>query len=106
MVPALENLSRALLLWVLVSVVLLALYFATQQDISVERGKDDRRRRLVLRTKCLYAMAGSSLFSLTMLLCAINIDPAVLIRWLAVIEKQDFPTRPASRIVSCSRDDL
>ena len=30
----------------------------------MEGDKDDRRRRLVLRMKCLYTMAGSSLFSL------------------------------------------
>ena len=48
------------------------LYFVTQQDLSIEVDKDDRRRRLVLRIKCLYAVAGSSLASLLILICVIH----------------------------------
>ncbi|KPI43321.1 Eukaryotic translation initiation factor eIF-1 [Cyphellophora attinorum] len=60
--PNLAALSRSFPIWIIISIVLLLLYFCTQQDISIEKDRDDRRRRLVLRSKCLYAMAGSSLF--------------------------------------------
>jgi hypothetical protein len=62
--PNLAALSRSFPIWIIISIVLLLLYFCTQQDISIEKDRDDRRRRLVLRSKCLYAMAGSSLVSL------------------------------------------
>ncbi len=38
----------------------------------MEGDKDDRKRRLVLRMKCLYTMAGSSLFSLLVVVCLIH----------------------------------
>jgi hypothetical protein len=59
-------------IWIVISIGLLAVYFSTQQDISVEGDKDDRRRRLVLRLKCLYTMAGSSLFSVLVVVCIIH----------------------------------
>jgi hypothetical protein len=70
----LASLSRSLPIWIIISVVLLLLYFSTQQDISVERDRDDRRRRLVLRIKCLYAMAGSSLFSVLVLVALLQVS--------------------------------
>jgi hypothetical protein len=72
--PNLSALSRSLPIWIIISVVLLLLYFLTQQDISVEKDRDDRRRRLVLRIKCLYAIAGSSLFSLLALVALLQIN--------------------------------
>ena len=70
--PNLSSLSRSLPIWIIISIVLLLLYFCTQQDISIEKDRDDRRRRLVLRIKCLYAMAGSSLLSLLALVCLLQ----------------------------------
>jgi len=72
--PNLVALSRSLPIWIIISIVLLVLYFTTQQDISIERDRDDRRRRLLLRIKCLYAIAGSSLLSLLMLVCLLQIN--------------------------------
>lgn len=72
--PNLSALSRSLPIWIVNSVVLLLLYFLTQQDISVEKDRDDRRRRLVLRIKCLYAIAGSSLLSLLALVILLQIN--------------------------------
>ena len=69
---SLSALSRSLPIWIIISIVLLLLYFCTQQDISIEKDKDDRRRRLLLRIKCLYAIAGSSLFSLLALACLLQ----------------------------------
>lgn len=68
----LPALSRSLPIWIVISVVLLLVYFCTQQDISVEGDTDDRRRRLVLRIKCLYTMASSSLFSLLVMVGLIH----------------------------------
>ena len=51
--PNLPSLSRSLPIWIVISIVLLLLWFCTQQDISVEGDKNDRKRRLVLRMKCL-----------------------------------------------------
>ena len=70
--PNLQSLSRGLPIWIVISIILLLLWFCTQQDISVEGDKDDRRRRQVLRMKCLYTMAGSSLFSLLVVVCLIH----------------------------------
>lgn len=72
--PNLSALSRSLPIWIIVSVVLLLLYFLTQQDISIEKDRDDRRRRLVLRIKCLYAIAGSSLLSLLVLVSLLQFN--------------------------------
>jgi hypothetical protein len=74
--PNLAALSRSLPIWIIISIVLLLLYFTTQHDISIEKDKDDRRRRLVLRIKCLYAIAGSSLFSLLALVVLLHINMA------------------------------
>lgn len=71
--PKLENLSRCLPAWVVTCICLLISYFTTQQDISIEQDRDNRRRRLVLRLKCLFAMAGSSLFSLLVLVVVIHV---------------------------------
>jgi hypothetical protein len=74
--PNLAALSRSLPIWIIISIVLLLLYFTTQYDISIEKDKDDRRRRLVLRIKCLYAIAGSSLLSLLVLVVLLHINMA------------------------------
>lgn len=68
MVSNLERLSDGLPVWVCIHVMLLLGYFSTQQDISVEEDKDDRRRRLVLRMKCLSTLAATSTASLMILL--------------------------------------
>ena len=70
--PDLVALSRSLPIWITIAIVLLLVYFYTQQDISVEHDKDDRRRRLALRMKCLYAVATSSLSSLLIIVCLIH----------------------------------
>ena len=85
--PNLPSLSRSLPIWIVISIVLLLLWFCTQQDISVEGDKNDRKRRLVLRMKCLYTMAGSSLFSLLMVVCLIHFStidwgPQTFTGWL------------------------
>lgn len=67
-------LSRSLPIWIIISIVLLLLYFSTQQDISVEKDRDDRRRRLILRIKCLYTIAGSSLLSLLALVVLLQVN--------------------------------
>ena len=51
-------------------------YFSTQQDISVEHDRDDRRRRQLLRLKCLYVISACSLFSLFVLVCLVQSDTA------------------------------
>lgn len=71
--PKLENLGRCLPIWVVVCIGLLISYFTTQQDISIDEDRDDRKRRLVLRIKCLYAIAGVSLFSLLAVLIVIHV---------------------------------
>lgn len=71
--PDFEHLSRCLPIWVVICVCLLISYFATQQDISIDGDRDDRRRRLVLRIKCLCAVAGVSLFSLLAVLVVVHI---------------------------------
>lgn len=73
LVPNLENLSRCLPIWVMTCICLLISYFTTQQDMSIEQDRDDRRRRLLLRLKCLYAIAGSSLLSLLVLVTVIHV---------------------------------
>ena len=69
-----DALSRSLPIWIIISITLLFVYFSTQQDISVEHDHDDRKRRLVLRVKCLYAMAISSLGSLLTIILLIHIS--------------------------------
>lgn len=71
--PNLENLSRCLPIWVTVCAGLLVSYFTTQQDISIEKDRDDRKRRLALRLKCLYTTAASSLLSLLLLVVVIHV---------------------------------
>lgn len=51
-------------------------YFCTQQDISVEHDRDDRRRRQLLRLKCLYVISACSLLSLFILVCLVQSDAA------------------------------
>ncbi|KIV97513.1 hypothetical protein PV10_01260 [Exophiala mesophila] len=53
--PELFKLSRSLLAWIIISIALMLAYFSTQQDISVEHDRDDRRRRQLLRLKCFYS---------------------------------------------------
>lgn len=72
----LKSLSQSLPIWVVIAIGLLLTYFFTQQDISVEQDRDDRRRRLVLRLKCLYAIAFSSLFSLLVIVCLVHFSMA------------------------------
>ncbi|EXJ54452.1 hypothetical protein A1O7_09792 [Cladophialophora yegresii CBS 114405] len=84
--PALHLLSRSLLCWICVSVVLMMVYFATQQDIDITtRGtdgyRDDRRRRTVLRLKCLYVVSGCSLFSLVVVLGILHLDTIPSLDW-------------------------
>jgi hypothetical protein len=55
-------------------VVLMVAYFSTQQDISVETDRDDRRRRWVLRMKCLYVVSGCSLFSLVVVVLMLHLQ--------------------------------
>jgi N-glycosylation protein len=69
-----DNLSRALPVWIMMSISILVLYFSTQQDISVEEDKDDRRRQQILRTKCFYTIALTSLISLTAILTAVHLN--------------------------------
>lgn len=68
------ELGRALPVWVAISIAILTLYFCTQQDISVEEDEDDQGRRQVLRTKCLIAIAATSLLSLLAFLFAFHFD--------------------------------
>ena len=49
------------------------LYFSTQQDISIEEDRDHRKRRLVLRLKCLFTIATCSLLSLLVLVAIVQI---------------------------------
>lgn len=65
--PDIFSLSRSLPVWIVISITLMLTYFWTQQDISVEEDRDDRRRRLILRIKCLYTIAASSLLSVLIL---------------------------------------
>ena len=53
------------------------LYFRTQHDISVDEDKDDRKRRLVLRSKCVNAIALTSTASLCALLGVLHLEEAV-----------------------------
>lgn len=70
--PNLKNLSRCLPIWVVICIFLLFSYFITQQDISIDEDRDDRKRRLILRIKCLYAIAGVSLLSILVILVVIH----------------------------------
>lgn len=60
-------------MWISICVCLLVGYFFTQQDMSIEKDRDDRKRRLILRLKCLYTMAACSLLSLLLLVCIMHI---------------------------------
>lgn len=71
--PKVQNLSRGLPIWISICVLLLGVYFSSQQDVSIEKDRDDRRRRLILRLKCLYTIAACSLFSLLLLVCIIHV---------------------------------
>lgn len=71
------HLDRALPLWVAISIGILVLYFRTQHDISVDEDKDDRKRRLVLRSKCVNAIALTSTASLCALLLVVHLEEAV-----------------------------
>jgi len=75
--PDLFQLSRSLLAWISISITLMLAYFCTQQDISLEMDRDDRRRRQLLRLKCLYVISACSLFSLVVLVCIVQVDAAV-----------------------------
>lgn len=72
--PNLLKLNRSLLMWIAISITLMLAYFCTQQDISVEMDRDDRRRRQILRLKCLYVISACSLFSLFALVCLLHVD--------------------------------
>lgn len=71
------HLDRALPLWVGMSIALLVLYFRTQHDLSVDEEKDDRKRRLVLRSKCVNAVALTSTTSLCALLVGVHLGDIV-----------------------------
>lgn len=70
------HLDRGLPLWIAISVAVLMLYFRTQHDISVDEEKDDRKRRLVLRSKCVNAIALTSTASLCALLFVLHLEEA------------------------------
>ena len=72
-----RHLDRALPLWIAISIAVLALYFRTQHDISVDEDKDDRKRRLVLRSKCVNAIALTSTASLFALLLVLHLEEAL-----------------------------
>ena len=72
-----RHLDRALPLWIAISIAVLMLYFRTQHDISVDEDKDDRKRRLVLRSKCVNAIALTSTASLCALLGVLHLEEAV-----------------------------
>lgn len=72
--PDLFKLSRSLLAWITLSIALMLAYFCTQQDISLEMDRDDRRRRQILRLKCLYVISACSLFSLVVLVFLLHVD--------------------------------
>ena len=91
--PALHLLSRSLLCWICVSVVLMIVYFATQHDIDISGGqrgpdgyRDDRRRRTVLRLKCLYVVSGCSLFSLVVIVGILQLESVPVIDWKEVVD--------------------
>jgi len=71
-VPTIANMSRALPVWITISIAILLLYFCNQQDISTDEDKDDRGRKQALRAKCLYAMAVCSLLTAVVLIVAVN----------------------------------
>jgi len=73
LVPTLENLSRCLPIWIMTCLLLLVGYFSMQWDLDVAGNRDDRKRRLVLRMKCLYSVAGCSLLSLLGLIVVIHV---------------------------------
>ncbi len=73
-----DLLSRSLLAWIFISIVLMLAYFCTQQDLALEiTDRDDRRRRQMLRLKCLYVISACSLFSLFVLVCLFQVDSVV-----------------------------
>ncbi|KAI1612693.1 hypothetical protein EDD37DRAFT_317404 [Exophiala viscosa] len=72
--PDIFKLSRSLLAWIISSIILMLVYFCTQQDIAVEGDRDDRQRRQILRLKCLYVISACSLFSLLVFICVVQFD--------------------------------
>lgn len=72
--PDIFKLSRSLLAWIVSSIILMLVYFCTQQDIALEGDKDDYRRRQILRLKCLYVISACSLFSLLVFICLVQFD--------------------------------
>ncbi|KAH0833735.1 hypothetical protein FOPE_03273 [Fonsecaea pedrosoi] len=74
--PDLLQLSRSLLAWIAISIGLMLAYFCTQQDIfsADHDDRDDRRRRQILRLKCLYVISACSLFSLLVLVGIVQLD--------------------------------
>ena len=88
--PSLHLLSRSLLCWICVSVVLMFVYFATQHDIDVaamgtDGYRDDRRRRTVLRLKCLYVVSACSLFSLVVVVGILHLESVSAFEWKDLI---------------------
>jgi hypothetical protein len=71
------HLDRALPLWIAITITCLILYFRAQHDISVDEDKDDRKRRLALRSKCVNALALTSTASLCALLFVLHFEEAV-----------------------------
>ncbi|KIW93114.1 uncharacterized protein Z519_05719 [Cladophialophora bantiana CBS 173.52] len=77
--PDLLRLSRSLLAWIAISIALMLAYFSTQHDIfsADHDDRDDRRRRQILRLKCLYVISACSLFSLLVLVGILHFDDTV-----------------------------
>jgi hypothetical protein len=62
----------ALPAWSIISVLVLLIYFSTQQDLAVNKDEDDRRRQKALRADCVVAVAVTSSLSLGALLMVIH----------------------------------
>ncbi|OAP54619.1 hypothetical protein AYL99_11067 [Fonsecaea erecta] len=94
--PDLLQLSRSLLAWIAIAVALMLAYFCTQHDLFVAAAAADpspgpgadpggtsprdnedahRRRRQILRLKCLYVVSACSLCSLLVLVGIVQLDP-------------------------------
>jgi hypothetical protein len=89
-----DLLGRSLLAWIFISITLMLAYFCTQQDIALElTDRDDRRRRQMLRLKCLYVISACSLFSLFVLVCLLQVDWVVeLSTWVSTwVSTWEFP---------------
>ena len=70
--PSLNYLPMALPAWTIISVLVLLIYFSTQQDLAVNKDEDDRRRQKALRADCIVAVAVTSSLSLGALLMVIH----------------------------------